>query len=63
MVCGSVVAASGFDLCLSKHKMSYEKALAIRVCRHSLPIGTNNGVLKLKMNVYYSREIVWYVER
>ena len=40
---GSVVAASGFGLCLSTLKMSFEKAMTIRVCRHSLPVKTSTG--------------------
>ena len=40
---GSVVAVNVFDLCLSTHKTSYEKAMTIRVCRCSLPVGTSTG--------------------
>ena len=62
LVCGSVVASSGFDLCL-KHKMLYKKAMVIHVHRHSLPVRARDGFLKLKRNVCYSRELVWFVER
>ena len=43
LLCGSAVAASGFDLCLYTHKPSYEKVNAIRVRKCSLLVGTSAG--------------------
>ena len=41
---GSVVAASGLDLCLSTHKMSYEQAMTIVfadvACQSELVLGS-----------------------